>query len=157
MDLRINSASQLGLNGLWAEEGFPILNSCKKKQKSKECFASHKNYFKILNSLSINKLTWRQPHPLVYIVPLAALLHRSTWDRGCVAHNVYISYYLALHRKSGLFPLPLLHPSIAGTRLLREKKSFFMKMMMKQMSSDTSHTLSTFPTIMVINARLYSD
>ena len=32
-----------------------------------------------------------------------------------------------------------------------------MKMMMKQMSSDTSHTLSTFPTIMVINARLCSN
>ena len=30
-------------------------------------------------------------------------------------------------------------------------------MMMKQMSSDTSHTLSTFPTIMVINARLCSN
>ena len=127
MDLGINSASQLGLNGLWAEEGFPILNSCEKKKKSKEDFASHKNYFKNLNSLSINKLTWRQPHPLVFIVPLAALLHRSTRDRGCVAHKVYNSYYLALHRKSGLFPLPLLHPSIAGTRLLRKKSHFLWR------------------------------
>ena len=46
MDLGINSASQLGLNGLWAEEGFHILNSCEKKKKSEEYFASHKNYFK---------------------------------------------------------------------------------------------------------------
>ena len=42
-----------------------------------------------------------------------------------MAQKAYNSYYLALHRKSGLFPLPLLHPSIAGPRLLREKKSFF--------------------------------
>lgn len=93
---------------------------------------------------------------LVYIV-LWLLCYKEYRDRGCMAHNVYNSYYLALYRKSGLFPLPLLHPGIAGTRLLREKKMFYEDDDETSNASDTSHTLSTFPTIMVINARLFSD